>query len=138
MTHYDFFNALNRSIRTLKPGSLTFWGDWFGRPYDNFHRIAGVNIRGEELQIIVFLNHGENIVITEPSEWSLDDDILLVGNASSVRFNWFYYGRVPSAESLRFMEYNRLGDSIKYVSNSELHVPTLDASQPAVQMHTSP
>jgi hypothetical protein len=31
-------------------GSLRFWGEWFGRPFDNYHRRVACEVTDECLQ----------------------------------------------------------------------------------------
>lgn len=35
----------------IKGGSICFYGDWFGRPYDNFHSIKNTKYENEILEI---------------------------------------------------------------------------------------
>jgi hypothetical protein len=38
-------------MATPPSGTLRIWGDWFGRPYDNAHRIVSVAVDADTLLI---------------------------------------------------------------------------------------
>ena len=38
-------------MATQPSGTLRIWGDWFGRPYDNAHRIVSVAVDADTLLI---------------------------------------------------------------------------------------
>ena len=134
---YDLRNAIYGSLDSIKPGSLSFWGDWFGHPYDNVHRLVGAD--GYDDIVVLYFDHGESIIITKPDSWSLKDGRLIIGNAQAVRFQWFYYGELPSPKSLRFLEYRR-NDSgeLNCSSDTKFGGTELDPAKPAVQLHASP
>lgn len=47
-----------------KGGSMRFWGDWFGRPYDNFHVPVSAELDGRVLTIR--FGGGERCIIFDP------------------------------------------------------------------------
>lgn len=49
----------------IEKGSLCFWGEWFGRPYDNIHIIESVKCSSTE--IVIHFDHGETLYITDPA-----------------------------------------------------------------------
>ena len=128
-------NAVNQSLAELKAGSLCFWGDWFGKPYDNQHRITGA-MAVDEYDVIYF-NEGETLRLEGPQNWSLNGGRLLIRDAISVRFQWFYYGRLPGPDSLRFIEYRRVGGAIEVSADfiPGQIAPTVNPSKPAVELH---
>lgn len=55
----------NKKLDILtRSGSLCFYGDWLGRPYDNFHKIVNTNYDGEILEIS--FDRRERLIIFEP------------------------------------------------------------------------
>jgi hypothetical protein len=131
---YDLLNAINESLSNLKPGSLSFWGDWFGKPYDNVHRITSATWT-EDYDVIHF-DGGETLLVKSPGKWSLKGGCLLIRDAEVVRWQWFSYGRVPSPETLQFIEYRRVGDRVEASASKLDEIPrTIDSSKPAVELH---
>lgn len=135
MTNLDLRNAIHQNLRGLQSGSLSFWGGWFGRPHDNFHRIVGAE--AFEDTTVVYFDQAETLVIDAPRDWSLDGGTLLVRGADRVRFQWFYYGRLPSRETLQFNEYRWSENGLTFATDFQPeHRPDLDLRLPAVQLHT--
>jgi hypothetical protein len=134
MTSHDLQNAIYDKLDVLRPGSLRFWGNWFGKPYDNSHRIVGAwSIDGT---VVIYFDQAESLIIDAPSDWSLDEGLLVVRHAERVRFNWFYYGRLPSREMLQFDEYRWESDGIAFITDFQVgRQPELDRNLPAVQLH---
>jgi hypothetical protein len=84
----------------------------------------------------IIFDGAETLIIHEPQRWSLDNGLLYVGDADILRFQWFYYGKLPSADSLQFIEYRRVGDKIESSSDFEPKgFRSVDRSKPAVQLH---
>lgn len=48
-----------------KGGTMRFYGEWHGRPYDNFHRIANATL--ENNCLTVYFEHGERLTVIAPS-----------------------------------------------------------------------
>lgn len=135
MNSHDLTSAIYQRLGSLRAGSLTFWGNWFGRPHDNLHRIVGADVY--ESTTIIYFDHAESLIIDRPEGWTLDGGQLLVRKADRVRFQWFHYGRIPVRETLRFLEYRKTGDDIGFTTDFE-PAPGVEPSlnSPAVQLHT--
>lgn len=55
----------NEDIRILtKNGALCFYGHWFGRPYDNYHKIIHTDYDGEILEIE--FDRDERLLVYKP------------------------------------------------------------------------
>ena len=48
----------------VKGGGLCIWGEWFGRPHDNFHIVD--TVRWEKNEIILRFEEGEALYISNP------------------------------------------------------------------------
>lgn len=128
-------NAIYERLDALKPGSLSFWGSWFGRPYDNVHRIVGAD--SLDGNAVIYFDHGESLIIEAPRDWSFDGGHLLVRGAERIRFQWFYYGRLPSRETLRYDEYHWNNGRPTFTSDFEQgRAPELDPAAPAVEVQS--
>jgi hypothetical protein len=132
----DLLNALYEQLDRLRSGSLSFWGNWFGKPYDNNHRIVGATATDDT--IVISFDQAETLIIEAPRGWSIDEGRLLVREASRVRWQWFYYGRLPSPDTLQFEEYRWSKGALSFTTDFQPgRQPDLDASAPAVQLHSS-
>jgi hypothetical protein len=134
MSSQDLRNAIYAKLDTLRSGSLTFWGNWFGKPYDNYHRIVGAySIEGT---VVIYFDRAETLIIDSPRDWSLDNGLLIARRAERVRFQWFYYGRLPSRESLQLDEYRWNGGDLTFTTDFQPgRRAELNRQSPAVELH---
>ena len=99
--HYAQYISVQ--IPLIKSGTLRIWGEWFGRPFDNIHRIVAANADGDRL--ILEFNEGETLTIFEPDGVTCTENNFFVHVATRVRWEWFLYGEDHSPENLRFLDY---------------------------------
>jgi hypothetical protein len=55
---------IEQRLPDIEPGTLRFWGEWFGRPYDNQHRLIGCDAESDLLHLR--FNEGEVLSIDSP------------------------------------------------------------------------
>ena len=125
---------LERMLPHVRSGTLRFWGQWFGRPHDNRHRIVAGEARGDVLR--VRFDAGEVLTVQDPREATIDAHVFLIGDATRVRWEWFHYGRPRTTENRYFEEFTRDGGTVSVATNVRWHAPRLaaDPSQPAVEL----
>lgn len=105
-------NNVEYLMEILKAGgSLRFWGEWFGRPYDNFHRPVSAELNGNVLTIC--FENGERCTVYEPSGIVNEPNDFHIEYASKIVWEWYYYGREKTPENLCRLEYAN-GDAKKY------------------------
>ena len=97
-------------------GSLCVFGDWFGRPMDNYHQL----ISHEEKQHYVRLsfNEGETLEVWEPSGIRFEGKSFVIQQACRVRWEWFYYGRPKLPENRFFIEHVVTGQNVNARSDA--------------------
>ncbi len=98
---------LQAVIGTVKRGSLRVFGDWFGRPRDNFHVVRSV--LAEDHELVVDFEENEQLRISSPAGWEFSEHTFRVQHARRVVWRWFYYGRPQTPENL-FTEAHWLDD----------------------------
>ena len=118
-----------------KAGSLTFWGQWFGRPMDNVHRIVRCEADGDTLRL--WFNEGEVLTVDAPVGFEASGTTFWIKDAKRVRWEWFYYGRPKTPENLYFQEYIRTAEGISATTNVDWYKPNLQPSarEKAVELH---
>jgi hypothetical protein len=94
------FMSLEQNIRS---GSLCIFGSWFGRPMDNYHKSVQAEFSDSVLK--VSFDEGETLEVWDPSGIEVESSILIISNASKVRWSWYYYGKPKTQENLRHREY---------------------------------
>jgi hypothetical protein len=127
-------SLVNRQLNAMKSGTLRFWGDWFGQPHDNLHRIVAAEANSPELRLL--FDQNEVLVVREPSGPAIDGSSFRINFAGRVRFEWFYYGRPQTASNRYFLEYVRNGERLRCSTNVDWYTPKFqtDLALPAVEL----
>lgn len=94
----------------IEGGTLCIWGEWFGRPYDNFHRVKSV--RWERDEIVIYFDRDELLRISNPSKIVNEEKQLLIGDASKVLWVWYYYGKERTYDNMYVRQYRKDKDGI--------------------------
>jgi hypothetical protein len=124
---------IRSALPNIKSGSLRFWGSWFGRPYDNWHRIVDCHAEGEILQ--VRFNEGELLSVLSPHDASIDEKTFRIDDAERVRWEWFYYGRTKTLENQYFYQFTKQhAGSIVGETNSYTRDLRATSSEAAVEI----
>ena len=74
----------------MKGGSLCFYGDWFGRPYDNYHRIEDAILDNETL--FIHFDAGELLTVEKPCGIINENNSFIIQSASFVVWEYIPYG----------------------------------------------
>jgi len=124
------------ALPNVRRGTLRFWGQWFGRPYDNIHTVVSCDATDDCLRLR--FDGGEVLAVWNPLDVEIDAREFRIGNAASIRWTWYYYGRPQTPENLFYIDYAKQDGSIAFRTNWD-QTPgtgTLDsaASFPAVEM----
>ncbi len=98
----------------ISGGTLRFWGNWFGRPMDNYHQIKNVEYDSVAKKLILILDEGEKIKIWKPSELKLGKTELRIEKANKILFEWHSYGENKIDKNLRFESYTNNGIKIEF------------------------
>lgn len=111
----DLANGLSAILPNVKCGALRFWGAWFGRPYDNGHRL--VECHGSEDCLRLEFNEGEVLAVWNPSDVQITETSFRIGCATALRWTWFYYGRPKTPENLYYLDYAQQDGGIVFRTN---------------------
>lgn len=77
---------------------MRFFGEWFGRPYDNFHRPVSAQLDGNVL--VILFDGGEKCTVYDPLGIVNEPNDLHIECASKIVWEWYYYGRERTPENL--------------------------------------
>lgn len=69
---------------------MWFYGEWFGRPYDNFHKIIKANYENDCLNI--YFNNGEILNVFNPLGIRNEENCFKIEKASKVVWQITPYG----------------------------------------------
>ncbi len=132
----EFVEKYNKKQGQVKGGSLCFYGHWFGRPYDNCHRLDFVTFDSLTNTLILNFNEKETLSITNPQEICEFEKRLTIGSADKISWKWFYYGRPQTENNLFFIEINRTDNILKEDTNTDSHKSNfkdLNVTKPAIE-----
>jgi len=93
-------------LQIEKKGTVRFWGDWFGRPHDNFHTV--VKIKHSEEKCILHFDNGERCMIVEPVEIFSTKQEFHIVDAKEIIWEWYSYGKTQTRDNLMTIRYQRL------------------------------
>ena len=127
-------DAIRGALPDVKRGTLRIWGDWFGRPHDNVHRVVGAAAEGE--CVTVDFDGGETLTVWRPAGYEIDATRFRILQADRVRWEWMAYGRPPDAGARSFLDYLRHGRLIRGESNVTWFAPPFrtDSDMPAAEL----
>ncbi len=89
--------ALSVVIDEVKQGALRVFGEWFGKPYDNWHVPVSAGVDGDEL--VVLFHDDEELRVRDPGDWLFTSDAFRIEHASCVTWRWYHYGRPKVLEN---------------------------------------
>lgn len=100
-----------------KGGTMCFYGEWFGRPYDNFHEIIKANYENDCL--IIYFKNGEILSIFNPQEITNEEKCFIIKKSSKVIWQYISYGE-ESNNSIKYI-YKDCGNGeiLKIISDIE-------------------
>jgi hypothetical protein len=127
-------DRLTALLPQAKSGTLRFWGQWFGRPMDNLHRIVRCVADANTLRI--WFDGGEILTVETPVGFEASSDSFWIGKADRVRWEWYYYGRAQTLENLCYEEFVRAPEGIMVTTNVNWLEPNLQptAREKAVEL----
>jgi len=103
---------MKKNIIGLKKGTLRFWGEWFGRPMDNYHIIVNVQFTPQENILILTFNEGETLAVWNPLNINSDSSEFYIRSATKIRWEWFSYGHPQINQNSYYKQYEKLDSSI--------------------------
>lgn len=95
----------------VRNGSIRFWGEWFGRPFDNYHTVIETCWTKDNDVLVIKFDQGEVAMIYNPKNIVSSEQEFSVKDASLITFEWFYYGREHILENLNHLEYRSINNN---------------------------
>jgi hypothetical protein len=135
MNTEEIINSIAESLPNIKKGTLRFWGDWFGRPYDNVHMITGAERISNGIKIL--FDNDEMLSIVNPGRASINENEFVVLKAKSIKWEWYSYGKEKTDKNKYCILYENMGNEIIGKSNEDwyTHIFETDIHEPAVKIY---
>jgi hypothetical protein len=96
------FSVVRDWFAAVRLASLELPSGWFGRPYDNLHRLTWLAHRGDK--VIMELDDRLHLIITGPAEVDANADELRIVGFARATFDWQEYGSVPRSHAETFVD----------------------------------
>ena len=92
----------------IKGGSLCFWGEWFGRPCDNFHVIKSV--QWEQNEVVLHFKGEELLYIRNPVGIINEKECLIIQEAAQILWAWYPDDKEHTYKHLYIRQYTKNAD----------------------------
>lgn len=99
----------------IKSGTLRIWGQWFGRPYDNFHTLVSSDATDDCLRLR--FDGAEVLAVWNPTGAAITATEFRITAATEVRWTWYYYGRPQIPENLFYIDYANHNGEVVFRTN---------------------
>src|SRR2546429_6618660 len=125
---------VRRALPKVRAGSLRFWGEWFGKPYDNRHVLKRCDAEGNLLRL--FFEENEKLLVWSPDGLTVDQSTFRISSAERVRWEWYSYEPPWKATNLYFEDFVKSPQGILASTNIDWYKPKFkpDSSQAAVEI----
>ena len=111
---------MNEYKIATKGGTMCFYGEWFGRPFDNFHRIIRSGYQDDCFKI--YFDQGEVLSVFHPCRITSDAKHFEIIKASKVIWIHIPYGSHGAAKEYIYTSHND-GTVLKTVGSAKAFYP---------------
>lgn len=114
-------DRIRQAIPRVPSASLRFWGEWFGRPYQNLHKL--MRCAAEQNILRLSFDQGETLSVWSPTGLTINQSTLRISDADGVRWEWFAYGRAKTQANLYFEDFMKSAEGISASTNIDWYAP---------------
>lgn len=79
-------------MEIIAGGTLRFWGKWYGRPYDNYHRVTSTNFNKVKNIITICFGHTQKCTIFDPENIINENKKFCITGASKIEWEYELIG----------------------------------------------
>ena len=90
MSHSDSKTIILEWFKNVKACGLILPDGWFGRPYDNLHRLSFIEVRPHKL--LLELDNQLLLIFTDVSKVYIENSELILEDFAQCVFDWQEYG----------------------------------------------
>ena len=130
---YIIAEKINQLIPNIKSGTLRFYGEWFGKPMDNYHEIITADNQNNVLKI--HFDDNEILYINSPSDFKISSEIFTIKKSKGLIWQWYLYGTKQIDKNIRIYNYivnNEENPSI--ILQGNVLNKTADETKPALEI----
>lgn len=121
----------------FKGGTFRIFGDWFGKPYDNYHEIESAEFNTQLKRLTLNFKEGEILEVYNPKHIFEASTFLKIINADRIKLTWFYFGKTQTIENQYFLDYILTDKKFRTETNVDWYKPIFDVSlgDPALMIY---
>lgn len=119
LTPQDFVDKYNKKQGLVKGGSLCFFGHWFGKPYDNCHRLEVATFSRLTNTLTLTFNEKETLTISNPQGIFEYENKLTIGSADQIYWKWYSYGKPQTNNNQYFIEIVKHDNTLSGKTNTD-------------------
>jgi hypothetical protein len=101
-------------------GSPCFWGMWFGRPMDCYHKMVGACADANRLTLK--FDQSEELSVFEPSGFEFSGDGFTIRRAQKVIWSWISYGKAKGQSAEFVWCFEDIGSGIDFKTSLPMQV----------------
>ncbi len=133
----ELIHFLENKNNLFKGGTFRIFGDWFGKPYDNYHEIKSAEFNDKLKLLTLNFKEGEKIEVYNPKHIFEASKFLKIISADRIKLTWFYYGKTKTIENLYFLDYILTDKKFTTETNVDWYKPIFDISlgDPALMIY---
>jgi len=124
----EYVELIANKDNLFKGGTFRIFGDWFGKPYDNYHEIESAEFDKQLKLLTLNFNEGEKLEIYNPRHILEASTFLKVIKADRIKLTWFYYGKPQTKENQYFLDYTLNDNTITTNTDVDWYKPIFDVS----------
>lgn len=114
-------------------GTLRFWGEWFGRPYDNLHKVRTAQFDTTTHELFIYFDY-EVLQIKQPHGICNTEREFYVHDAKEILWQWHSYGEPTSKDKQNIIIYKKNADGTFSKSYKGTKKPFLPTESKAVEL----
>lgn len=124
----EFVSLVNSKENLFKGGTFRIFGDWFGKPYSNYHEIESAHYDKDLNMLSLNFTAGEILEIYNPKQILETSTFLKVIASDRISLTWFYSGKEKQNGSQYFLDYSLKKNKIHTETNVDWYKPIFDVS----------
>ncbi|MEO1010533.1 MAG: hypothetical protein AAFX53_04455 [Bacteroidota bacterium] len=133
----EIVRLLENKKTLFKGGTFRIFGDWFGKPYDNYHEIESADFCNQLKCLTLNFKGGEQLEVYNPEHIFEASSFLKIIKADRIKLTWFYFGKPQTKNNQYFLDYSLKDKKITTETNVDWYKPLFDVSlgEPALMIY---
>jgi hypothetical protein len=124
----EFVRLLENQNNLFTGGSFRIFGDWFGKPYKNYHEIESAHFERQLKKLTLTFKEGEKLEIYNPKHIFEASTFFKIIRADRIKLTWFHYHKTQKKENQYFLDYSLKDKKMITETNVDWYKPRFDIS----------